>query len=405
MKAIFVVCLFFLNSLQASDKLISVYLTWESDPCHTMIVQWITPIEEEDNRLIFFKKDQEPVEVLGEHQQLPYEIPFVLHRVGLSHLDADTDYYFQLPVSDETYKFHTLPENLENPISFVVGGEIYQDDLSFARKTCKAAAKTDPLFAVLGGNLAKTCAFKQKLFEIAHEHHERWFELLAMWTEEMVTTDGCLIPIVPVVGEQEVKGFMFQSSYTWPLKPKAPFFQAFFPFPGKKGYNVLDFGNYMSLWILDSAHIAAIDIEKRWARKTLNLRQSVLHKFVAQDNPIFPATYNKIYYGADQMHRFFAKLFEKCNVDAVFEHHEKVYKKTFPIKKKRVNPRNGILYIGGGAWGVEHPPTIKKEKWYIDTSLPVRHFLKVTIDSSSECFTAIDDEGNVIDETKKEKRS
>ena len=64
----------------------------------------------------------------------------------------------------------------------------------------------------------------------------------------MVTPDGCLIPMLPAIGNHDVSGRFDQTPATSTvlLHP--------FPMPGPKVYNVLDFGNYMSILLLDSSH-------------------------------------------------------------------------------------------------------------------------------------------------------
>ena len=65
----------------------------------------------------------------------------------------------------------------------------------------------------------------------------------------MVGRDGRLIPMVACIGNHEVDG-----GYGKP-REKAPFFYALFDglFP-ETGYATLDFGDYLSLVLLDTGH-------------------------------------------------------------------------------------------------------------------------------------------------------
>ncbi|HZY31932.1 MAG TPA: hypothetical protein VFF86_09870 [Candidatus Methylomirabilis sp.] len=81
-------------------------------------------------------------------------------------------------------------------------------------------------------------------------------------------------------------------------------------------------------------------------------------------------------------------------VDVAFEHHDHIYKRTHPIRADKVDPR-GVVYLGGGAWGVV--PRKPLEKWYLAKTVSTLHFVLVTIDAQGRSFLAIDSKGQVID--------
>ena len=64
----------------------------------------------------------------------------------------------------------------------------------------------------------------------------------------MITSKGeIVIPIIPSTSNEDTKGRYDQTP------AQAQFFYALFATPGKQGYKVLDFGNYLSIWILIAA--------------------------------------------------------------------------------------------------------------------------------------------------------
>lgn len=100
----------------------------------------------------------------------------------------------------------------------------------------------------------------------------------------MVTTDGRLIPLIPVIGNHDVKRRFRRTP------ADALFFYTLFAMPGIQGYNVLDFGNYMSLFLLDSGHTHPIKGKQtEWLRESLKQRKNVPYKFPIYHVAAFPS--------------------------------------------------------------------------------------------------------------------
>ena len=312
-----------------------------------------------------------------------------MHAVELTNLAPDTLYRFRFPNQTQEYRFKTMPSHLDNPIRFVVGGDMYHEGTDLLQAANQRAAKTNPRFGIAGGDLAYA---SQRLVD-APEDYERWIEFLVRWSEDMVTPDGLMIPMLPLLGNHDVNG-----RYGKPENAK--FFYTLFTMPGPQGYNVLDFGDYMTFVMLDTAHTHPIEgAQTEWLHKTLQQHQGFLHSFAAYHVPAYPSVRNFNGKLNPTIRANWVPLFEQYGVNMAFEHHEHAYKRTYPIKEGKIDP-DGIVYIGDGAWGatprIPHTP---EERWYLAKTQAAQHFLVVDITKDVRRVTAIDvPSGKAIDQ-------
>lgn len=371
---------------------VAVYLTWQHDPATTMTVQWISVPTDENDSVTFKQANECDWHLLrGTHFAMPEKEPYLIHRVELTNLTPNTDYIFRTPDGERRYRFHTMSNDPQEEIRFVVGGDMYHDSIDALAETNRAAAATNPHFALLGGDIAYTCdgsTIKKT------PKKERWMEWLTVWSNTMITPEGKLIPFLPVIGNHDVNGGHNQTP------EQAAFFHALFAMPGEQGYNVIDFGKQMSIVILDSGHTRPVKgAQTDWLREVLNERQDVPHKFAIYHVPAYPSyrNYKDEYHVA--IRNNWVPLFEQYGLAAAFENHDHAYKRTHLICNNEVDEEKGILYIGDGAWGISKPrkPEKPSNLWYLAVSAQVRHFVYVTVRGDQRVFTAIDHKGEVID--------
>jgi hypothetical protein len=172
--------------------------------------------------------------------------------------------------------------------------------------------------------------------------------------------------------------------------------------PGPQGYNVLDFSDYMSIWLLDSGHTHAVHGQQTdWLRETLLQRKAVPHKFISYHVPAYPSVRSFNEKISPSIRRYWVPLFEKFGIVAAFEHHDHAYKRTYPLKNHKIDP-TGVIYLGDGGWGVQKPRARPASdfRWYLAKSAPKRNFIVVTISpDETRHFLAVDDNGDIIDET------
>lgn len=375
-------------SLEAAEAPAAFYLSWQQDPLTTMTVRWLTPKSEKGGSLYFRKKgEKEWKEATASHLPMPGKMAYLIHNVELTELTAGTHYDFHFN-DGNIYHFKTLPQDLSTPVNFVVGGDLYHDSLQPLVETHRQAAKTNPDFAIIGGDIA----YSASSWWFFSEDGTRWLDFLKAWKEEMITQDGRVIPLIAAIGNHDVAG-----RYNQP-ESQAEFFYALFPMPGPQGYNALDFGNYMSIFLLDSNHTHPVDgKQKMWLTYALDSRRSIPYTFAAYHIPAFPSV-RKIKPRNQEIQNHWVPLFEQYGLTAAFEHHDHAYKRTLPLYQGKEDREKGVLYLGDGAWGVETPRCPHDPSyWYIAKSCQARHFILVTLDQSGPTFTAIDSKGKIID--------
>lgn len=381
---------FLLLSSTAAADLVSdtIYLTWQRDPTTTMTIQWVS-LPEQNSSLIHYRAEGDPdwQTVEGSLFPMPQGPLYVVHRVELTHLIPQTVYQFQ--IEENTYLFRTMPAQLTSPIRFVIGGDMYHDGIEFMKETSRQAAKTDPDFAVIGGDIAY--AVGGGIQET--EKVKRWIEWIQAWHECMITPERRLIPVIAAIGNHDLNGQFGQTP------EQALLFSTLFPMPGKQIYNVLDFDSYLSLFLLDSGHANPINgAQTDWLKNSLQKRQNIPTKLAIYHVPAYPSI--RPFYGKYSLliRRHWVPLFEQYGIHLAFEHHDHAYKRTHPLLNNRVNPK-GIIYLGDGAWGVEQPrhPRFMRKLFYIDQFSSTRHFILFTLDQNGQQIKSISSQGQVLD--------
>jgi acid phosphatase type 7 len=371
-----------------------VYLSWLQDPDTTMAVQWITEGDQDPHDDLFYQEVMDPNEhnrgwqiETGKHYPLPGEGRYLLHRVELIHLKPHAAYWFKIGINGKQYKFRTMPAVLDAPIRFVVGGDMYQGDIRNVIDTNRMAAKYNPDFALAGGDLAY--AVTNTNFKA--EGVARWITWLEAWKQSMITNDGRMIPLLAAIGNHDVEGRFGQTP------AQAPIFYLLFRGAGQAGYEVVDFGSYLSLFILDTGHTTSIPSQALWLANELGRREAVTHKMAMYHVPAYPSRrdFHNSYSAA--IRKYWVPLFEKFHLDVAFEHHDHDYKRTHPLLKGHVDAM-GVIYMGDGAWGVAKPRKPRKSLYYLARSAPVRHFIGVTLQNESRRMQAISSKGELIDE-------
>lgn len=368
-----------------------VYLTWQKSPESTMTIHWISREESED--IIQYRRGEEKEwhQAAGSHKPLPegYHHLFI-HTCELTKLHPNSHYLFTVDGQKQEYHFRTLPATLTEPLRFVEGGDMYHGNEEILNETSRQAARQDPHFALVGGDIA----YSTEKIGDNPEEMGRWLIFLSAWQKTMVRSDGCLIPLVVTIGNEEVKG-----RYDQPTS-QARGFYTLFAFPGPQGYNVLDIGNYMSVVVLDSGHTHSVDGEQSfWLKNTLRERIDIPHKFAIYHVGAYPAFRTPDRPLSAAIRKYWVPLFEKYHIKAAFEHHDHTYKRTHFLRGGESAP-DGVLYLGDGGWGATptRRPVKPEERSYLAHTAQERHFLLVTLyPDGSRHFDAINEKGEVFD--------
>jgi hypothetical protein len=382
----------------------TLFLTWQKDPTTTMTVQWVGTRGETADPNVQFAPLTAAWPQIGRElptdarwsvvatTTTPYPMTdFKVFRAELTGLKPGTDYQFRIGKRSPTFRFRTMPAKATNPIHFISGGDCGVNSHTVANNV--QAARQDPMFTVIGGDLG----YDNGRFV------DTSLAFLRNYSKNMIGRDGRLIPMVACIGNHEVDG-----GYNKP-RSKAPFFYALFDglYP-ETGFASLDFGDYLSLVLLDTGHTTPIGgAQTDWLEKTLKARADHPNVLVVNHVPAYPsyrkfeatpATEDKpAKAGTGEPNRdHWVPLFEKYRVPVVLEHHDHTFKRTKPLLNGSADA-NGVLYLGDGSWGRLRNPKAPDKLHYLATASRDFHLSLHRIEGSERFHLALDESGRVMD--------
>jgi hypothetical protein len=364
----------------------TLFLTWQRDPTTTMTVQWVGTIGETSDTNVYFSGSK-----VGPWQSQPTTTkvyPYTdlrVFRAELTGLTPGADYQFTIGKHSPTYRFRTMPAKATEPIHFISGGDCGTNVHAVANNI--QAARQDPAFAVVGGDLGYD---NGRSVEIS-------LAFLRNYSKHMVTRDGRMIPMVTCIGNHEVIG-----GYNQP-RQKAPFFYALFDgmYP-ETGYAALDFGDYLSLILLDTGHTSAIGgAQTDWLERTLAERVDRAHVFAVNHVPAYPSYRAMKGSGGKEgtgegNRKYWVPLFEKYRVPVVLEHHDHTFKRTKPLIDG-IGHDNGVLYLGDGSWGMLRTPQSPEKLSHLAAASRDYHLSLHCIQGEERFHLALDENGRVMD--------
>lgn len=374
-----------------------LYLTWTEDPTSTIVIDWHvladSPLEALDYRRrgAFRWRNTAAIETFP----FPFTEGRTIHRAHLSGLRSGTVYEFRFGTESRIYSFRTMPETADEPIRIAFGGDVMVDRRMMESMN-REVMRYDPDLIVWGGDLAYADGREDKAW--------RWVEYFTTIRNTLVTADGRVVPILSAIGNHEVRG-----GYHWAISgytqtdasraAAAPYYYTFFAMPGQPGYGVLDFGDYMTIILLDTDHTNPIaGAQTEWLERTLAAREHFTHIFPVYHIPAWPSVRPFEGSSSTALRLRWVPLFERYGVRMAFENHDHSYKRTVPLRGN-AEVVDGIVYIGDGAWGVP-PREVKpvESTWYLERSESMRNAVIVTIHGDLLGFVAIDPAGKTIDE-------
>jgi acid phosphatase type 7 len=377
----------------------TLFLTWQRDPTTTMTVQWIGVRGETTDTTVYYAplRSLFSLPFLGGkgRAQAPTVRPYPrtdlkVFRAELTGLTPGTDYQFRIGKQSPTYQFRTMPAKATDAIHFISGGDCGVNAHTIANNI--QAARQDPMFALIGGDLGYDNGTSVAVS----------LAFLRNYSKHMIGRDGRLIPMIACIGNHEVKG-----GYNQP-RTKAPFFYALFDglYP-EKGFASLDFGDYLSLILLDTNHTTPVAGEQTdWLEKTLRARKDHPNVIAVNHVPSYPSYRNpepvkgkdgkeKAGTGANSR-KHWVPLFEKYRVPVVLEHHDHTFKRTKPLLNGLAHD-NGVLYLGDGSWGRLRAPKTPDKLSYLAVSGRDYHLSLHRIQGRERFHLALDEHGRIMD--------
>lgn len=400
-------------------KLRHVYLTWQHDPCHTMTVN-VHGIRTPSVLTVYYDKkahfsqlSEYPFKVSGKGE-CPIKLPDGrrLYHIELRDLDPDEVYYFTIGDDFHAYgkemSFHTIPEDEKAPLRFVEGGD--WENTPEAETLAVQAASMNPHATLLGGDYPSLV--------LGLRDFAQWDSWLDAYARTMVTSEGCLIPMVMALGNHEVIGGFGQT------KDQVPFFLHYFR-QGEKSYFSLPFGKKMQLFVLDSGHATPHGGEQSsWLAEELQRAKDLPVKIALYHVPLFPSLrfvekdliYRSLHgivelwkdkSSADKLFsresalgkQHWLPLFDQYTLTVAFEHHDQALKRTKLIRYGKED-KEGTLYLGDGGWGsaLQYPPIQGYFHTYFNELKGKVHFFWfVEINQNEIRYEAISSSGKVLD--------
>lgn len=373
---------FLLIPFGLAAEVLALYLSWYDDPTTTMTIQWHSLKKEETALCKLYLPEGKTID----HQAtfLPLE-DRLIYTITLKDLLPDTKYSFQIDKDPSFYSFKTAPKELKKPLKFLVGGDLYQSKEIFY-KMIPSMLDQDPLFAVLGGDIAY--ALHPDPFTdfvgFFKSPAKRWFSFLSDWKERMITSDGRIIPFLLVPGNHDISS-------------KAPdLFFKLFSFPEKKLYRTIDFGDYLSLLLLDTGHLSPIIGEQtNFLKKTLQEHKTTPYLIPIYHIAAYPSYYAFQAETPKTIRKWWCPLFDEANLPIAFENHNHSWKKTFPIRSEKIDP-SGTIYLGDGCLGAMARTT--RKDWYLDKAGAFDHFYLVEVEPKKAKVQALTFLREILDE-------
>lgn len=371
----------------------TLFLTWADDPTTTMTIQWLQAGTAPPGGSVAAPDTVEaqyrPVESPEAPQRARSTVravgpgPLYVQRISLSGLVADTLYEFQVAGEATWLRFRTAPATLDRPLVFAEGGDVGTEPI--VATLHRMAASWDPLFAVVGGDLAYDDG----------KHLDRTQHYLRDWHAHMRTPDNRLIPMIVTIGNHEVQG-----GFAWGDLAKAPFYYSLFDglFP-RGSFATLDVGRDLSLILLDT-HTVPIERQTDWLAAALRARKDRPHVFPVYHVPAYPSVRKEDEGERGKiratMRARWIPLFEQHGIRVVFEHDDHAYKRTFPLRGGAPSP-GGVVYLGDGNWG-RGSRDVDARRPYLARAIKAYHVIRVTLEGPSARFEAFDETGRKLDE-------
>ena len=338
----------------------TLLLSWEGDPTTTMSAQWLRgpglgdrPGPDRPEEVRWRRAEGGDWSVL-KTKTAAFPDP---KKNGLSRwavvkaiwqgLEPGKEYVFKIGDSPEM-KFRTAPAKLDGTLVFAEGGDV--DVTETAEKMIALGCSQDPLFFSLGGDLAYS-----EGQDVAKE-----IAFWKQWNRAAKAKDGRLVPFVAGIGNHEVKGGYWQEGATFgQMRERAPFFYALFGGLYRTDDPVaLDFGDYLSLLLMDTGHIAPMERQSGWLEKNLASRRQVPWLFVSWHIACYPSARE---WDTQPMSGFardhWIPLIEKSHAAGVFNHHD------HDLQRVETEGKGGrkIMVFGNGALGVEPRDAVCEE--------------------------------------------
>ena len=384
-----------IRELEPSTEPIHVRVLFETNPANEAVVAWTTTAEGVSHELFVCTEPRNgnleaySVRLPSAHSQ-PYSLRddeeaggmhSWTHNVFLGDLEPATRYYLTA-VSDgkasQEFHFFTAPVDAQEVRLLLVGDSRV------------GGSRTSP-----DNNRRKVNALMRKLFEehpnivaMAHgadyTNRAYWSELyywLSDHSEVTTTGDGRLLPIIPARGNHDLD-IGFEEMFWWPEREN-------------EFYYTTHLSSSVAFITLNT-EISRGGDQRAWLENELReLRPRVRWLTGQYHRPAWPSVRD---FGSGSSQReAWVPLFEKYQVDLVYENHDHALKRTHPIYNNEINEERGIIYVGDGGGGVSQRQP-DPDRWYLQVTGRHHHAHMFIFRPDQLEMVAINIDDEVIDE-------
>jgi len=361
--------------------------TWRGeDPTTAITVQWLSSTESSRPVSLRSRADDSTTDAEMSVAQFGTS-SWYRHRAEFTGLTPDEEYVlvsglqFVLDGDANPFVVRTAPDTLNDPLTFAEGGDV--GTAPIVPDLHAQAASWDPLFGFVGGDLAYANGVNE----------DAWITFLEHWSTYM-RSGNRMIPIIAAIGNHEVEGGMNGTP------EDAPFYYSLFDnTQHDHAYWAQDFGDYLSILVLDTNHSTQLTGEQMsWFDTALDVRRNQDHLMVAYHVPAYPSA--KPITGAgrerESVRSELPPRFDEYDIDVAFEHDDHTYKRT-KLLRDGEQSEDGILYLGDGSWGIG--PRSVQDRDYLAVAEGTSNVIRVEISpDGTRAYRAVDAEGNLVDE-------
>lgn len=309
------------------------------------------------------------------------EKPDTMGEVVLTNLEPKTKYFYRVVCTDadgrklegKPLTFFTACDPTD-AYSFTVIGDT-QRNPAVTAKVAKLMWERRPNFAIHCGDVVDDGAAKWQwsgdLFKPCHELFGR-------------------VPVYPCIGNHE---------------KNHPHYYKYFSLPGPEYYYSFKYGN-AEFFVLDTntgRDLSPNGEQFKWLDKALAASEAKWkfcyhhHPVYSSDSDDFGNTWKGPSVLGDRRVQQLLPLYEKYNVDVVFNGHIHLYERTWPVRGGKVDQKAGVIHVTSGGGGgrledVAPTPAFFKQEGRVDF-----HFCYVTIHQGTLNFKAFDHDGRLFD--------
>ncbi len=302
-----------------------------------------------------------------------------IHEVALSELKPNTPYVYQVETSGAGGKLVSplltfgTAVGPDDAYSFVLFGDT-QKNPAVTRKIATLAWQRRPNFALHLGDVVDTGPDKRE-----------WIYELFGPCKELYSR----VAVFPCIGNHE-------KNHAW--------YYRYFALPQPEYYYRFSYGNADFFSIDTNKSVGPGSEQYRWLDAELG-KSTARWKICYHHHPAYSSDsddWGDTFKGksspmGDRNARKLVELYEKHQVDLVFNGHIHVYERSWPIRGGKVDQEKGIVYVTSGGGGGRLEDFTPVPTWFKAQCRSDYHFCYVTVHGGKLTLKAFDHQGMLFD--------